>query len=329
MYERINALIPKKMSDSFARELNYLNVQIPPKKVIGFIILFGLFLCLGLSINGYYLFGFPIDLAFVLFYLIYLITIYVWLSNRAESKGKFVESILPDALQLIASNIKSGLTTERALIVSARSEFGPFQEELRRASKMIMSGEKTENALASISTRIKSIELQRTLWLISEGIKSGGQISELLIELSDNLREQQAAKQEIGADVSIYVLLIFFTAGIAAPIMFGISSFIVEVLASKMASFASIEIPAAAMGGASKIASGMLGKTNSLSPGFILFFTMLNLVVVSVFSSLTIGVIGSGKEKAGAKFIPILLIFSFALFFAVRWIMFLLFGNIL
>jgi pilus assembly protein TadC len=328
MYERIASLLPEKISDAFLNQLSYLDIHIPPKKVVGFIVIFGLFLCFGISANFYYLFDFPVDLSFILLYLIYLITIYVLLSNRAESKGKFVESILPDALQLIASNIKSGLTTERALLVSARPEFGPFQEELRRASKMIMSGEKTENALASISLRIKSLELQRTLWLISEGIKSGGQISELLIELSDNLREQQAAKQEIGADVSIYIMLIFFTAGVAAPVMFGISSFIVEVLTSKMAGFASMNLPVSAIGGSS-LAAGMIGKPSTLTSDFILMFTMLNLVVAAVFSSLTIGVIASGKERAGAKFIPILLLFAFALFFAVRWIMVSLFGNIL
>jgi archaeal flagellar protein FlaJ len=329
VYERITSLVPKKILKSFEENLSFAGIELPSKKVLGFFIVFGLFLSLGLSINFQYLFSFPLIFSFPLLYSLFFIIIYVWLSNTAESKGKFVESILPDALQLISSNLKAGLTPERALLVSARPEFGPFQLELKRASKLVMAGEKIEIALNQIALRIKSIELQRTLWLLSEGIKSGGQLSDLLVELSDNLRNQQATKAEISADISIYILLIFFTAGIGAPILFGISSFIAEVLAVRMSAFASIELTGTAMSKSASSVSGMLSGASALSTEFLFLFTIISLIITSIFSSLTIGVINSGKEVNGAKFIPIILIISFALFFTIRWIMTQFFGQLL
>ncbi len=329
VYERIANFLPKKILNSFEETLSFVGIELPPKKVLGFFILFGLFLSLGLSINFQYLFKFPLLLSFPLMYSIFFIVIYVWLANTAESKGKFVESILPDALQLISSNLKAGLTPERALLVSARPEFGPFQVELKRASKLVMAGEKMEEALNQISFRIKSIELKRTLWLLSEGIKSGGQLSDLLVELSDNLREQQATKAEISADISIYIMLIFFTAAIGAPILFGISSFIAEVLAARMNSFATLDLSGAAMSGKASAVSSMLSGATALSVEFLFTFTIINLIITSIFSSLTIGVINAGKERNGAKFIPIIMLISFALFFTIRWIMNQFFGQLL
>ncbi|MBN2127535.1 MAG: type II secretion system F family protein [Candidatus Diapherotrites archaeon] len=329
VYERITALIPKKISEKFESELMYVGIEIPSKKLLGFFILFGFFLSLGITMHLYLFLAFPVLISFPILYLIFFAVIYVWLANTSESKGKFVESILPDALQLISSNLKAGLTPERALLVSARPEFGPFQLELKRASKLVMAGEKIEIALAEISLRIKSIELSRTLWLLSEGIKSGGQLSDLLVELSDNLREQQATKAEISADISIYVLLIFFTAAIGAPILFGISSFIAEVLSARMNSFASIDLSGAAMSGKAGMVSNMISGASALSTEFLLTFTIISLIITSIFSSLTIGVINSGKESNGAKFIPLILLISFALFFAIRWIMAQFFGQLL
>jgi archaeal flagellar protein FlaJ len=332
VYKRIAALLPQGIVKAFRKELEYLDIDISEKRFVGFLLLYGFFLSLGVAVNAFLFFKLDMIAMFVFSFGLFFGGVYLWLGLAAESKGKFVENILPDALQLIASNVKSGLTTERALLVSARPEFGPLEKELKRASKEVMAGEKLDKALLGISTRIKSRTLERTLWLISRGITSGGQIADLLIELSDDLREQFNVQQEINSNISMYVLLIFFTSAFGAPVLFGVSSFIVEVITAQMSGIPAIspELVSQA-GGRAGIATSFVGMGGeaAIPAGFVIFFIMICLTITSLFASMTIGVINSGSEKGGAKIAPIILFISFSLFFAVRWVFDIFFGGLL
>ncbi|AJF60475.1 MAG: type II secretion system F family protein [Candidatus Diapherotrites archaeon] len=331
IYSRVSGMLPKSITRAFKRQLDYLGIEIGEKRVVGFLFLYGFLLSLGLAFNISFMFGINALFTFAFFFGLFVGGTYLWLNVTAESKGRFVETILPDALQLVASNVKAGLTTERALLVSARPEFGPLEKELRKAAKRISAGETVVEALAGISEKIKSKTLEKTIWLISEGIRSGGEIADLLIELADDLREQQALEAETAANISMYILLIFFSAAIGAPMLFGISSFIVQILAVQSASTASLEVGEAANIPANiqGVTAMITGKGNALSPDFIIFFTMISLVITSIFASLTIGVINNGSEKSGVKFIPAILFVSFSLFFIIRIVLTTLFGSLL
>ncbi len=332
IYKRVANLLPPGLVIAFKKELDYLGIEISGKRFVGFLLLYILFLSLGLALNFNLFFKVDFFLSFIFFFCLFFGGVYLWLSITAESKGKFVERILPDALQLIASNVKSGLTTERALIVSARPEFGPLEVELKRASREIMAGERMDKALLKIPERIKSPVLEKTLWLVSKGISSGGQIADLLLQLSDDLREQNAIKAEVRADISMYILLIFFAAAFGAPVLYGVSSFIVQVMAMQMENIP--EMPAdmstAAAGGAAGVI-GMVGvgKGTPIPVDFILFFIMVSLATTSIFASMVMGIINTGKEKGGAKFVPIILFIAFSLFFIIRLVLASIFGGLL
>lgn len=332
IYKRVAAVIPKRLVMAFKREMDYMGIEISGKRFVGFLLLYIFFLSLGLALNLFLFFGLNFFLTFIFFFCLFFGGTYLWLSLTAESKGRFVEKILPDALQLIASNVKSGLTTEKALIVSARPEFGPLEIELKRASREIMAGENMDKALLKIPEKIKSVTLERTIWLISMGISSGGQIADLLMQLADDLREQNTIQQEIRGNISMYIMLIFFTAAFGAPVLFGVSSFIVQVLAVQMDRIPAMPegINTAAAGQAAGVV-GLLGTGEKipLPVDFVLLFIMITLATTSIFASMTMGIINTGKEKGGAKFVPIILFIAFSLFFIIRWLLVSFFGGLL
>lgn len=325
VYGRISRLIPKKLRLAFARELEYLGLNVDAGKFVGFVFSFGLFLSVGIALNLYFFLGIPVVLSFAGFFLLFVGGIYAWLNITAESKGKFVEKILPDALQLIASNIRSGLTTERALLVSARPEFGPLEEELKKASKKILTGTPVQDALSAITKSIKSKNLEKTIWLINKGITSGGQISDVLSQLSDDLREQNSLQDEIKANISIYVMLIFFSAAIGAPVMLGISSFIVQILDKQTSSILTVDT--AKIQGPKTPFSGI--PQNRISPDFVQLFAALALFVTVLFAALTMGIINAGSEKHGLKYLPLLLLVSFGIYFAIRILLSTMFKQLL
>ena len=155
-------------------------------------------------------------------------------------------------------------------------------------------------------------------------------MADLLMQIADDLREQISIKEEVNANISMYVLLIFVTSALGAPLLFGISSFIVEVMSAQMGN---IHLPASSLMANLPANMGMLktimgyGQGNLIAPGFILFFSSICLVMVSIFSSLTIGIINNGREKDGARFIPVILVVSFTLFFAARAVLHSFFGG--
>lgn len=318
IYQRIASLIPKSVVKAFQKELRYVGIQVNETRFVGFIALFGFGIAIAISVNLYLFFDISPILSFILIFLGFGGGIYYWLSQVADSEGKVVEKTLPDVLELISSNVRSGLTAERALFTSARPEFGVLSEELKKASKEIMSGERMENALMVLPQKIKSKSLERTIWLLVQGIKSGGEIADLLLQLGSDLREENSMKEEISSNISMYVLLIFVAALFGAPLLFGINSLIVGTIIEQTGNVNITESQMESYSGMSTIGRFMSVPKINLTESFVVTFSILALAITGIFASFTIGAMGEGSEKEGIRYIPIMLIGSIAIFFAVR-----------
>jgi len=318
IYSIIGNLLPKRVLSLVKEEVEYAGINVEEKKFLGFLIIFSAGLALLGALSFYTIMKFPVLETFLILFIIILALIYYWVNSIAESKGAFVEKILPDALQLIASNIKAGMTTERALFASARPEFGPLSEELKLSSKKVASGIPLEIALADIPKNIKSKILDRTMWLLTEGIKNGGQIAELLLRLSDDLRAENSLKEEVGANINMYVIMIMASAAVGSPLLLAISTFIVQIIGTQTASLTITPEQISELGANSPV-GGFIGVPEvSITAGFIMIFAVVLMFVTSVFSSLIIGIIMNGKEKFGIKYIPIIFLLNIGLFFITR-----------
>jgi len=170
-----------------------------------------------------------------------------------------VENILPDVLLLMAMNIRSGMTTDRALIVTARPEFGLLEKELNRAGKQVLAGKEIKYALLEMTQHIRSKTLESTVRMIIEGIDSGGELSSLLQQTADEIQNSKIVQGEVKANVLMYAIFIFFAAGIGAPLLFGISTYIVSNISQQFAAFHVSGVGQQAV------------KAAFVAPGFIIF----------------------------------------------------------
>ncbi|MHA2065612.1 MAG: type II secretion system F family protein, partial [Candidatus Thorarchaeota archaeon] len=114
--------------------------------------------------------------AFIVGFLIPFALFHGFLLLAVEKRTKFVERVLPDALQLMAANIKSGFIPSRAMLLSARKEFGPLSEAIKKAGKEMLTGKSLEESITGISKSIRSEIVEVTTKLIIRGIRSGGQL---------------------------------------------------------------------------------------------------------------------------------------------------------
>jgi len=329
--EEIGGRFSKDFKETMAKQLLYAGIRMNVKRFIGLftILLFAISFLLAAIIQ--FFFGLIPALTMPLIGAVIIIFVFYWIKMAGQSKARNAEACLPDALELVASNIRSGMTTERALFEASTEDFGVLSEELKRASRKIVTGERMDVALSRISNSINSRLLQKTIDLLIQGIKSGGRITALLFQISDSIREENAIREEIRANISMYVMMIFITAAFGAPVLFGISSYIVGIVSEQTSSQDSpMDMDqVGAVGIAGKIAMMSVDKeANPITEDFILLFASIALVVTALFSGLTIGVIQSGEEIDGVKIIPIILLFALSIFFASRFLLSELIGSI-
>jgi flagellar protein FlaJ len=327
LYASLSRFMPRKARKDFHQTIMYSSIKANPDQLIGFMILTGIAFSLWigqlLSINISLL---PF-LAWVLIIFIAIEAVfYLWIMFSVDSKAKFAESVLPDALQLMSSNIRAGLTTDRALLLAARPEFGPLADEIRRVGRETMTGSSLAAALLKINQRIKSENLSKTLDLIVSSIKSGGKLADLLDQTAGDLRDQQMIQKEISASVLLYVIFIFVAIGLAAPLLFAMSGFLVQILGTMSSKInAGMDKDATFGGGKAPI-----GITNiQIDGAFLTQYTIVSLLVSSICGSLMIGLILKGDSKQGFKYAPFLVALSLGLYFLGTFIMSSFFGKMI
>ena len=220
--------------------------------------------------------------------------------------------MLPDALRLISSNLRAGLIPEKALLMSARPEFGPLSEQINEAGKFLIVGRQIKDAFEAIPLKINSSVLRKTSNLIVEGIVKGSSLSLLLEGLADDIKSTSMLKKEIKAQVTAYSMFIFLALGFGAPLLYSASLFLTETLIGL-----GTVLPDEAM------ATGAIQLTMSgvsLSKEFLLYYSIAMMIISSIFGGILIGLIQEGRELAGLKYIGMLLVIDMTLFYIIKFI---------
>src|SRR3989344_2730371 len=122
--------------------------------------------------------------------LVILVFVYLIVQKRLKRYGevKKMEDVFPDFVALMASNLRAGMTVDRALLMSSRKEFAPLDKEIFALGKDIITGKEIGKAMLDMAVRIGSSEIKKITMLIISGIRSGGNLSVLLEQVSSSMR---------------------------------------------------------------------------------------------------------------------------------------------
>jgi len=160
MYRLLSRILPRSVRNNYASLLRYNDILVEPERFIGFLFFIGFGLSILLALYTSAIFNVSFWSSITAYFIALEVAFYSYFLLRADAKGRFVEFVLPDALQLMASNLRAGFTTDRALLLAARTEFGIFQTELNRLGKELTVGKDMGTALLDMSKRIKSDKLE-------------------------------------------------------------------------------------------------------------------------------------------------------------------------
>jgi len=326
IYRLFSRLYPKNIRDAYSKLLFYLGIKVNADVYVGITVIVGLLVgLLGALITSHFLSIVPLVVWWLGYFLLIETMIYVPLMLKVDKYARLIEDMLPDALQLMSSNMKSGLTIEQALLASARPEFGPFEKELNNIGKEVATGKPLEIALADSTKRVNSEKYQKTMELLVSGLRSGGELARLLDQTSANLKHQKIVDQKVRSNVMMYVIFIFAAICFGAPMLFGLSSFLVDVISQI---FGQIDVPSAASQRFS-IPIITLSSGGGITTQFVMTYIIISMSISAIMGGMIIGLIARGKEKYGFRYIPILILLSLAMFFIVRAAVGSLLGDII
>ncbi len=315
---RLSVLYPTSLKIKIKEALHYASLKTNPEKFITIMFFSSALISLILSFISIKIgYNIPV-IVFIVSFPVICIFFYEYLLIKADTRARRIDEVLPDVLDLTSSNLKAGLTPERALLLSARPEFGPMEEELSKAGKDLALGKDLKTSLIKITERVNSEKVERVFSLIVSGVKVGGNLSDLLKQASMSLKKNELIEKKIRATVSVYVMFIFAAITFGGPFLFATSTFLIEMLGKMVGTLSVTETRG--------VPITLALSPIEMSTAFPLIIILIT--VTSVMASLIIGEISRGKARDGLKFMPFLTGASIAMFFIFRLIIGSVFGGL-
>jgi tight adherence protein B len=121
------------------------------------------------------------------------------LRSRQTRRITMMAEQLPDALMLMVSALKSGLGMQQAIHWVATEGAEPLSAEFGRLSNDISLGLSLEEALVRLQTRLGSTDGEMLSAALLVQRQTGGNLSEVLLNLHQTVRDRQAVTGQVQA----------------------------------------------------------------------------------------------------------------------------------
>ncbi|MCH8519338.1 MAG: type II secretion system F family protein [Nanoarchaeota archaeon] len=229
-----------------------------------------------------------------------------------------VEKDLPDFLDNLISNLKGGLILEKALMRSVRDDQKELLHEVTLINEKILSGTSVEKALSEMRERFNSQIISRTLFLIIEGLKGGGNLSAPLERISNNLKKLYLLDSEVKSSVGGFTVVIKAIGGFLAPALFALAITLLVFIGDLLVLLSS--------SGTNVIAMSELPENFVF---YLVTFSYSMIVLVSIFSNLITSQLKNEEGYKALKSIPITIILSSFLYYYLSDILIAYFSNII
>jgi len=239
------------------------------------------------------LFYFIIAIAALVAILPFLISAMVEVGREKEKEEMFLEFA-----RSLVENVKSGMPISRAIISLRDKDFGSLTPHIQKLANQITLGISVRMAFETFAKDIGNKIISRSVTLIGEAEKAGGQIDTILESVSKSVSEIEDLKKE--QKTATYNLVI---QGYIIFLVFIIIMLITELKIIPMTT----GLPGmgavfgGGLGGAlgGKVALGT--PTEKLSPEQLAAPFLILLVIQGFFAGLVIGKLSEGSIKAGLK----------------------------
>lgn len=151
-----------------------------------------------------------------------------WILNFLRNKRLFaINSQLAETLSLISNSLRSGFAFTQSVELASKQVTNPIRQELTRFLRDVALGASMDEALKDMADRTASYDLEMTVATVLVQRTTGGNLSEILDNVAETVREREqlvgqiraytASQRLTGLILSIYPLFLFVIFVLLAP----------------------------------------------------------------------------------------------------------------
>lgn len=148
-----------------------------------------------------------------------------WMAMRQSSRRQEFNAQLPETLTIIVNGLRGGFSLVQALRLVAQEAREPTRLEFERTSQEITLGVPLADALDNLAQRMESDDMSMVVTAIKINARVGGNLAEILQNISSTIRERSKLRQEVRVMTSMQRL----SAWIVGLIPIGLALFIFTI----------------------------------------------------------------------------------------------------
>jgi tight adherence protein B len=122
---------------------------------------------------------------------------FVWMKRRQRKRVEAFQAQLPDAIDMLVSAMKAGYSFQAAMNFIGEETPAPLGPEFSRFYDEQRLGIDVRSALLSLQSRVDSMDLKMFVTAVLVQRESGGNLGEVLANISDIMRERFALEGEL------------------------------------------------------------------------------------------------------------------------------------
>lgn len=122
---------------------------------------------------------------------------FVWIKRRQRKRLEAFQAQLPDAIDMLVSAMKAGYSFQAAMNFIGEEVPAPLGPEFARFYDEQRLGIDVRSALLSLQARVDSMDLKMFVTAVLVQRESGGNLGEVLANISDIMRERFALEGEL------------------------------------------------------------------------------------------------------------------------------------
>jgi tight adherence protein B len=116
---------------------------------------------------------------------------------KARRRRRAFAGQLPDVLLLMGGALKAGYSLQQAASAVGEDARPPASEEFKRAMAEVRLGSSLDDALGALGARVQIVDFDWTVLAIQIQREVGGNLAEVLQNISDTIRERQRLHRQI------------------------------------------------------------------------------------------------------------------------------------
>jgi|Deesub1362B_J571_1020462.scaffolds.fasta_scaffold00071_75 flagellar protein FlaJ len=220
----------------------------------------------------------------------------IYMRNRRK-----IEEEIPEMLRRLANINETGMNIIQSVEILANTHTGYLREEIVKMWRDIKLGNSITDVFTRFANRLKIPSVTRTVTLITEAIKSSGNIVNVLNIAANDAYNAVTMKRERKTNMLTYVMIIYIAFFVFIGIVFILFKYFIPIMFE-----ISPSAPGIGFGGGISLKSGNVDTIK-----MILFHASM---IQGFFSGINAGVMGGEGMRGGVKHSLILTSFAYALF---------------